>query len=139
MWIVFLFNLFISFVFFAISYFMYSSEKYEKSVEKYSAVGLIEKELQEDGSIYYYIKFNDASGNEVSKYSEYYYDTKGKYHVGDSVKVKYFYNKKGNISLLRIVDDDLISCDDKTRIPIYLPFLLFGILFIISAALVFFR
>ena len=80
----------------------------------YTGIGTITKRIQEDCRINFYVEFCDVNGKVHTRESVTYKSTKGKYYEGDSANIKYYFTPKG-ISLVRIDDDDLVSCEQEAK------------------------
>lgn len=78
------------------------------------AMGVIQKEIQDNGRILFYVEFRDGEGKTHVGQTEHYARTYGKYHTGDSVKIRYFFTPKGKPFVL-IDDEALTSCGKETE------------------------
>ena len=97
---------------------------------------IIQVHQSEAGNTYYYIGF-DINGQYYEGYSVYYFDTLGKYRIGDPVSVGYFFTKKGK-AILVLNDPDMLHTSSKPSISHRVFFTLSGIclaLFIITLIL----
>ena len=95
----------------------------------YTGVGTITKRIQEDCRINFFVEFCDQNGKVHVRESVTYKSTKGKYYEGDSANIKYYFTPNG-LSLVRIDDDDLVSCEQEAK-PIATIMLVAAIILII--------
>jgi len=97
---------------------------------------IIQVHQSDSGNTYYYIGF-EVNGQYYEGYSVYYFDTLGKYRIGDPVSVGYFFNKKGK-PILVLNDPDMLRTSKKPSISHKVFFTLSGVclaLFIITLIL----
>lgn len=79
-----------------------------------TGTGVIEKRIQENCRINFYVRFRDAAGVEHIGESITYKSTKGKYHEGDHAAIRYFFSPKGRPFVI-IDDPDLVSSETESR------------------------
>lgn len=77
-------------------------------------IGVVKKRIQEDCRIHFFVEFRDQNGVVHVGESCPYKSTQGKYQVGESVKIRYYFSPKGKAFLV-IDDPELISCEGDAR------------------------
>lgn len=86
----------------------------EWETNKVPGIGVVKKRIQEDCRIHFFVEFRDQQGVVHIGESDPYKSTQGKYQVGESVKIRYYFSPKGKAFLV-IDDPDLISCEVGAR------------------------
>ena len=94
-------------------YFKVKNAGTEEHPYKYTN-GIVEKIVSDDSTDIMYKLTFEHDGIIETVLTCHYYDTKGKYHSGDPVRIKYYTEKKGNI-VAQIDDDELITVADQVR------------------------
>jgi len=96
---------------------------------QYAGVGTITKQIQDNCRIIFYVEFFDQNGKVHVGKSIRYKLTKGKYQVGDSANIKYFFSAKGRPFVI-INDEDLVSCEQAAK-PVSTTMLVVAIMLIV--------
>lgn len=81
---------------------------------KMPGIGVIKKRIQEDCRIHFFVEFKDPQGIVHIGESIPYKSTQGKYQVGESAKILYYFSPKKKPFVI-IDDTDLISCEIEAK------------------------
>lgn len=98
--------------------------------------GIIEKRIQENCRINFYVRFRDAAGVEHVGESITYKSTKGKYYEGDRAAIRYYFSPKGRPFVI-IDDPELISSEMEAK-PVSRIMLVAAIVSLVVSAIAFF-
>ena len=96
---------------------------------KIDGIGVIKRKIQDGCRIFFYVEFQDQSGNVHVGKSIIYRNTRGKYREGDSVNIKYYFSPKGR-PFVRIEDPDMVSSEMAAK-PVSAVMLTIAIILII--------
>ncbi|OUP41489.1 hypothetical protein [Pseudoflavonifractor sp. An187] len=105
--------------------------------EKFRGVGIVEKRIQENCRICFYVRFTDKWGNVQVAESIPYKSTMGKYDNGDSAKIWYYFSPKGRPFVV-IDDEELVSCETQSKYASVVMLIAAMILIIIGVFLLIF-
>lgn len=77
-------------------------------------VGVIQRRIDDDCRVIFYVEFRDQRGNVFVGKSITYRSTKGKYQAGATANIRYFFSPKGR-PFVEIIDPDLVSCEEAAK------------------------
>lgn len=96
---------------------------------KTDGIGVIKRKIQDGCRVFFYVDFQDQSGNVHAGKSITYRNTKGKYREGDIVNIQYYFSPKGR-PFVRIEDPDIVSSEMAAK-PMSAVMLIIAIILII--------
>lgn len=94
------------------------SEDVTKDFVKKETTGVIDKLIREKGggAFWYYVNFIDKdTGKAIRAGSNYFKTGSKRLNVGEEVKIKYYYTKRGR-PYVEIIDDTLVTLNSDTSI-----------------------